>query len=143
MLCAVFNLTHDHKLLKDGEQAKGVLTNVGERKSSSHNIIFDVRGHAKLPGGEQVEFEAEKLDSHKVGWFKVGQIVPVRYDADDHTNVALDIPALETKHAADRAQAMDQLSHQHDDAAVARADASLARGGAPGLEDDWPDDGIT
>ena len=138
----MFNLSGDHKLLKDGAQAKGVLTDVGERKSSSHANIFDVRGHAKLPGGEQVDFAAEKLNSHKLGWFKVGQIVPVRYDADDHTKVALDIPALEAKHAKDRADAIEHFAHQHDDAAVARADAELARGGAPGPDDDWPEDGI-
>jgi hypothetical protein len=138
----MFNHSGDHKLLKDGAQAKGVLTEVGERKSSSHWNIFDVRGHAKLPGGLQVEFAAEKLSSHELGWFKVGQIVPVRYDADDQTKVALDIPALEAKHAADRAEATEHLAHQHDDAAVARADAKLARGGAPGDEDDWPEDGI-
>jgi hypothetical protein len=142
MLCRMFNLGGDHKLMKDGEQAKGVLTNVGLHKSGSHNLMFDVRGHAKLPGGEQVEFAAEKLNSHKVGAFKVGQVVPVRYDAEDHTKVALDTPALEAKHAADRAAAEYHLSHQTDDAAVARADAKLARGGAPGDEDDWPEDGI-
>jgi hypothetical protein len=96
----------------------------------------------KLPGGEQVDFAAEKLSSHELGWFKVGQIVPVRYDASDHSKVVLDIPALEAKHAADVADAKQMLSHQHDDAAVARADAKLARGGAPGPEDDWPEDGI-
>ena len=105
--------------------------------------MFDVRGHARLPGSGQVDFGAQKLDTHKLGWFKVGQIVPVRYDAGDPTKVALDIPALEAKHKADRAKAKDQLANQRDDAAVARAGAKLARGGAPGLEDDWPDDGIT
>jgi hypothetical protein len=142
MINSVFNLGSDHKLFKDGEQAKGVLTNVDQRKSSTMNVMFDVRGHAKLPDGEQVEFAAEKLNSHKLGWFKVGQVVPVRYDADDHTKVALDTPALEAKHKLDRAQAVEHFAHQTDDAAVARADAKLARGGAPGPEDDWPDDGI-
>jgi hypothetical protein len=32
-------------------------------------------------GREQVDFAAEKLNSHKLGWFKVGQVVPVRYRA--------------------------------------------------------------
>ena len=142
-LRAVFLHDRDHKLLKDGTQAKGVVTSVHERKSSSHNVLFDITGHLRLPGGAQVDFEAEKLDSHKLGWFKVGQIVPVRYDRADTTKAALDIPALEAKHSADRTEAKDQLANQHDAAAVARADAKLARGGAPGLEDDWPEDGIT
>lgn len=139
---AMFTRHEDHALLKHGAQAKGVLTNVGEHRSASHNIHFDVRGHVKLPGGQQVDFQAENLDSHKLGWFKVGQVVPVRYDTEDHSKVLLDVPALEQQHAADRAAAKDVLAHQTDDAAVARADAKLARGGAVGDEDDWPEDGI-
>ncbi len=45
-------------------------------------------------------------------------------------------------HAADKVAAKDHLAHQHDDAAVARAEAQLARGDTPGLEYDWPEDGI-
>ena len=54
-------------------------------------------------------------------------VVPVRYDAGDHTKVALDVAALEAKHRVDRAQADDRLANQRDDAAVARAGEARAR----------------
>lgn len=139
----MFNRSPDHKLFKEGDLGKGVVTTVRQRKSSSHNVMFDIGGHTKLPGGVQVDFEAEKLDSHRLGWFKVGQIVPVRDSSAPDVKVALDVPALEAQHEADRARAHDWLANQHDDAAVARADAKLARGEELGPEDDWPGDAIT
>jgi hypothetical protein len=101
----MFNRMPGHNVLKDGEQAKGVVNGVRDHPTGSHTLYSDIRVQVKFAGGEQVEFEAEKLNMHKVGRFKVGEKVPVRYSAADHSTVLLDIPALEQKHAAERAEA--------------------------------------
>jgi hypothetical protein len=105
----MFNRTSGHKVLKDGEQAKGVVTGVREHPTGSHNLFFDIRVQVTFSDGEQVEFEAEKLNMHEVGRFKVGEKVPVRYAAADHSTVLLDIPALEQKHAGDVAAAKEHF----------------------------------
>jgi hypothetical protein len=94
-----------HNVLKDGVQAKGVVTASRDHPTGSHNLYLDIRVHVKFTDGDEVEFEAQKLGSHTLGRFRVGDKVPVRYLADDHSTVQLDIPALEQKHATEVADA--------------------------------------
>ena len=70
------------------------------------------------------------LSSLKVGSLYEGTIVPVRYDASDHSKVVIDVDALEAQHLADRQIQVDAVQRQTA-ARVAQADAQLAGTAGP------------
>jgi hypothetical protein len=122
-----------HKLLREGEQGQGVVTKrrdqAAESSSSSYSIMFEIEGHIRFADGTQTEFRSEWLNSRKVGDIGEGAIVPIRYDAADHSKVVLDVVALEAKKQAAKAQAEDALDEQKAKA-IAEADAQAAQANA-------------
>ncbi len=131
-----------HKLLKEGEQGQGVVTRRHDQATESgtggFSTLFELQGHIKFPDGSQAEFKSELLNSHKVGDIQEGAIVPVRYDASDHSKVVLDVNALEEKNRADVDQAQAWVAAEKSkaiaqaDAQAAKANADAERRGGPG-----------
>jgi hypothetical protein len=125
-----------HKLLKDGERGQGVITErrdqAAESSGSHYSTLFEVHGHIKFPDGTESEFSSEMLNSRKVGSLQEGAIVPVRYDASDHSKVVLDIPALEEQEQAKIGQDKAWLEERKAQR-IADADAQIAPENQPGL----------
>jgi hypothetical protein len=100
------------KLYAEGAQTQGVVV---KQASANDRIHYRVVVRAKFPDGSTTEFTKGALDFHDVGYLYQGSVVPVRYDASDHSKVALDIPALEARHkqatAAQQAQLDAQVAH--------------------------------
>jgi hypothetical protein len=124
-----------HKLLKEGEQGQGVVTKrhdqATESGTHSFSFLFELEGHIRFPDGTEAEFKSEWLNSGKVGDIQEGTIVPVRYDASDHSKLVLDVVALEEKHRANVEQSEAWVAKQKSDA-IARADAEAAKANAEG-----------
>jgi hypothetical protein len=129
------------RLLEEGERGQGVVT---QRRaggmttthagggSGRHTINwFELQGHIKFPDGTQTEFRSGKLSSDKVGNIGEGKIVPVRYDASDHSKVVLDVATLEAQHTAEREQTQARLD-QRKEQAIAEADARAAQANPDG-----------
>ena len=125
-----------HKLLKNGEQGQGVITEMRDQASESsgshYNTLFAVKGHIKFPDGAETEFSAEMLNSGKVGMLQEGAVVPVRYDASDHSKVVLDVVALEEQEKSKMQETMDLLEQRKAER-IAEADAQTSQGNQPGL----------
>jgi hypothetical protein len=122
-----------HKLLKEGEQGQGVITNrhdqAAESGTHSFSVLFELEGHIKFPDGTKSEFKSEWLSTSKVGDIQEGDIVPVRYDTSDHSKVVLDVVALEQKKQAEveKTEASVQTRKTQ---AIAEADAKTAEANA-------------
>jgi Protein of unknown function (DUF3592) len=118
-----------HKLLREGQQGKGVVTKRHDQavESGTHafSIRFEIEGHITFLDGTQAEFKSEWLSSHNVGDIREGAIVPVRYDPSDHSKVVLDVVALEEKKKSERRQDEAWLEEQKS-RAIADADAEVA-----------------
>jgi hypothetical protein len=125
-----------HKLLTDGLEGEGVVT---ERKCEMSNGLdehFRLEGHIKFDDGTEAKFAAGGLNTAKVGhleFLNVGTIVPVRYDAS-RTHAVLDIPKLEAKQAA-RKKAAAEWRERRKAEEIAAADAALAKGNKDGRHD--------
>ncbi len=119
-----------HHLLSDGEQGQGVITERHDQGTESSSKgwaeLFEIKGHIKFPDGTESQFSANMLNSLKVGSLYEGTIVPVRYDASDHSKVVIDVNALEAQHLANHQSKVDAVKQQTA-ARVAEADAQLAR----------------
>ncbi|MGO9971558.1 MAG: SHOCT domain-containing protein [Solirubrobacteraceae bacterium] len=119
-----------HHLLKEGERGQGVITERHgqgtESNSKGWGELFEIKGHIKFPDGTESQFSANMLNSLNVGSLYEGTIVPVRYDASDHSKVVIDVNALEAQHLADHQSRVDAVEQQTA-ARVAEADAQLAR----------------
>jgi hypothetical protein len=108
------------KLLRDGAQTQGVV--VESRRTGSGGIA---EGDARLSCQVRVRVSFEdgskaEVSSKLYGRLYVeGDILPVRYDPDDHSKIEVDLPALEAGRQADvaRGQALN----------VARGEAELAQ----------------
>ncbi|MHB8692567.1 MAG: hypothetical protein ACYDHH_15120 [Solirubrobacteraceae bacterium] len=126
-----------HKLLNEGEQGQGVVTKKHLGGTTHYAgtkedfVRFELQGHIEFPDGTQTEFRSKGLRSDKVGNIEVGRIVPVRYDASDHSKVVLDVVALEAQRTADREQAQARLDTRQEQA-IADADAKAAQANADG-----------
>jgi hypothetical protein len=122
-----------HKLLTQGQQGQGVVTERHdqgtESGTSGFHILFEVKGHIKFPDGSESKFQSELLSSGKVGDIQEGAIVPVRYDASNHDHAVLDVVALEAAKDAARQRDMD-WAEQRKEEAIAEADAKIAGGNA-------------
>ena len=132
----MFDKLLHHKLLTEGLEGKGVLT---ERKVVGATNEFGVRGfyvavagHIKFGDGTEARFSST-LDTWRVGILNVGTIVPVRYDVDCK-HVVLDVPKLEaTKEAEKKAAAERRERYQAKK--IAAADAAVAKGNKRGHGD--------
>jgi hypothetical protein len=135
MLADMLEKILHRRLLEKGERGKGVVTRrrdqVAESSNSVYSIRFELRGHVKFPDGTESQFRSEMLSSHKVGDLREGAIVPVRYDADDHSKVVIDVIALEEKQKA-KVQQQRARIEQRKQQAIAEAEAKLAQRNTPG-----------
>jgi hypothetical protein len=134
---AMFDKVLHHKLLTDGLEGKGVIT---ERKVVGAKNTFGVmgfyvtvEGHIKFGDGTEARFSSRDLDTYKVGILNVGTIVPVRYDAD-RAHVVLDVPKLEALKEAEKKAAAERRERL-EAKRIAAADAALARGNKSGHHD--------
>jgi hypothetical protein len=133
----MFDKVLHHKLLTDGLEGKGVIT---ERKVVGAKNQFGVmgfyvavEGHIKFGDGTEASFSSRGLDTYKVGILNVGTIVPVRYDAD-RTHVVLDVPKLEAMKGAEKKAAAERRERL-EAKKIAAADAAVARGNKSGHHD--------
>jgi hypothetical protein len=114
------------KLYSEGAQTEGLVVH---RSDTTERINYRVTIRVKFPDGSTTEFK-KWLDWHDVGQLYQGSVVPVRYDPTDHSKVALDVPALEERHARAGAAGEAQL-----DAQFARlGEPGSGTGGGPGVQ---------
>lgn len=106
--------------MSEGAQTNGVVikrwVNNVEQGGWSYGIEFRV----KFPDGSTADHKQRFLYAGDVGQISEGDVVPVRYDPQNYSRVALDTPAL-------KAPFKDAKAAQD-----ARRDAALARLGEPG-----------
>ena len=122
-----------HKLLTEGEQGQGVITEkhveASESSSSSFSFRIALHGHITFPDGMKTEFKSDWLSTHNVGDPDEGALVPVRYDPADHSKVVLDVVALEAQHKAEKEKDRAWLEEDKQ-RKIAEADAAAARANA-------------
>jgi hypothetical protein len=119
-------LGHEKKLYREGAQTEGLVVH---RADTRDGINYHVTIRVKFSDGTTTEFK-KWLDWHDVGELYEGSVVPVRYDPSDHSNVLLDVPALEALHASANAAQRAQI-----DAQFARlGEPGSGSGGGPGVQ---------
>jgi hypothetical protein len=93
------------KLLRDGAQAQGVVTESIIATSGEGGTVdkYTVKVRVQFDDGSTAEISS-KLLRHKVGYHYEGAILPVRYDAHDRSKVEIDVPKLEAQFEARTAQ---------------------------------------
>ncbi len=97
------------KLYAEGAQTDGVVI---KEAWSNDRIHYQVVVRAKFPDGSTTDFRSGYLDVHDVGGLHQGSVVPVRYDASDHSKLALDVPVLEERQKQASAAQEAQLDAQ-------------------------------
>jgi hypothetical protein len=119
-----------HRLLRHGVAGQGVVTKHKEIARSEAGIELDYSVHVRVrfEDGTETEIVHRWTKRAKVGLLRVGDKVPVRYDADDHSKAVLDMPALEAAHARKIAEAEATLK-QYEEARIAKAQAEIAAEG--------------
>jgi hypothetical protein len=113
-------------LLSEGVQANAIVM-----KTREYDMRGDSGGYDRVHLDVEIHFAdgttaaiSLKAKTADVGLVDVGQILPVRYDDNDHSKVEIDVPAMKAHRAAaqDAARARD----------IARAEAQLAGPAAEG-----------
>jgi hypothetical protein len=118
---------HQHHLLKHGVEAQGVVT---DHKEIAHDqfggeLDYSMRVRVRFEDGTETEIVHRWTKREKVGSLRVGDKVPVRYDAADHSKVVIDLPALEAAHARKIAEAEATIKH-YEEERIAKAQAEIA-----------------
>jgi hypothetical protein len=116
-----------HHLLKHGVAGQGVVTSHKEIDHDQYGGELDYSMHVRVrfQDGTETEIVHRWTKRTKVGSLRVGDKVPVRYDADDHSKVVIDMPALEAAHAKTIADAEATLK-RYDAERIAKAQAEIA-----------------
>jgi hypothetical protein len=120
-----------HKLMREGARGKAAVVGEQRRGPGTRDWRQYIDGRFEHPDGSSVTFTDYVLQAD-VGsdFLEVGDIVPVRYDADDHKRIVLDVPALLAEIAA--RQAGGEPSPDGETPGFAFSSApSPATGGAP------------
>jgi alpha-D-ribose 1-methylphosphonate 5-triphosphate diphosphatase PhnM len=117
---------HQH-LLKHGVAAQGVVT---KHKEIDHNqfgseLDYSIHVRVRFADGTETEIVHRWTKRAKVGLLRVGDKVPVRYDPDDHSKVAIDMPALEAVHEQQMAEAKATVK-RYEQERIAKAQAEIA-----------------
>jgi hypothetical protein len=119
---------HRKKLLREGEHADAVVTectgvNLTEGGWSAYKLVLEVH----FPDGSQGELR-EKVGIGDIGALRarVGEVLPVRYDPQDRSSAAIDLPAV-------RAQ-VEEAQRRVDQEALARGRSALEGRPAPSQE---------
>jgi hypothetical protein len=89
------------KLLREGAETHGVVIDVKRQMLAGGNFgdAYHITVRIQFDDGSVAEAR-QKLSAAKAGKHFSAAIVPVRYDAADHSKVAVDVPALEAFRAA-------------------------------------------
>lgn len=118
---------NEHHLLKHGVEGHGVVTSHKEIAHDQFGGELDYSMHVsvRFEDGTETEIVHRWTKRTKVGSLRVGDKVPVRYDAEDHSKVVIDMPALEAAHARKIAEAKATLKH-YEDERIAKAQAEIA-----------------
>ena len=119
-----------HHLLKHGVAGQGVVTSHKEIAHDQFGGELDYSMHVRVrfEDGAETEIVHRWTKRAKVGILRVGDKVPVRYDAGDHSKVIIDMPALEAAHAQKIADAEATLK-RYDEERIAKAQAEIAAQG--------------
>jgi hypothetical protein len=116
----------EKKLLREGIEARAVVLKADYRwngMGGTHHL-YRVELRVRFDDGSTAELHT-KLDKDKVGEYEEADIVPVRYDASDHSKIAVDVPALEAEFQRSQANAEAEKASR-----IASSEAQLA-GPAP------------
>ena len=119
-----------HHLLKHGVEGQGVVTSHKEIAHDQFGSELDYSMHVrvKFQDGTETEIVHRWTKRTRVGSLRVGDKVPVRYDADDHSKAVIDMPALEAAHEQKIAEANATLK-RYEDEGIAKAQAEIAAQG--------------
>lgn len=117
---------HRTKVLRDGARAEAVVleregANLSQHGFSAYKLVLEVR----FPDGSRSELR-EKVDVGDIGLLhgNVGDVLPVRYDPDDRSAMAIDLPALRDQ--------LDAAQRRRDEDAVARGRRRIGSTDEPG-----------
>jgi hypothetical protein len=117
------------KLLREGAETHGVVIDVKRQLLTGGNFgdTYHIKVRVQFEDGSVAETR-QKLSASKAGRHFGAAIVPVRYDAADHSKIAVDVPALEALQAVTLAE-REAVRQER----IARAEAEVrqetARGG--------------
>lgn len=116
-----------HRLLRHGVEGQGVVTRHKEIAQGQYGEELDYSIHVRVrfEDGTETEIVHRWTKRAKVGVLRVGDKVPVRYDAGDHSKVVLDMPVLEAAHTRKMAEAEATLK-RYEAERVAKAQAEIA-----------------
>jgi hypothetical protein len=112
----------EKKLLREGVEGRAVVLKADYRtdRMGSTARMYRVELRVQLGDGSTAEFHT-KLDREKVGEYRQADIVAVRYDASDHSKLAVDVPALEVEFQRSQAAIAAEKASK-----IASAEAKLA-----------------
>jgi hypothetical protein len=119
-----------NKLYKKGVVAQGVI--VKRWMNTQQDITFGnyhVTTRLQLPDGSTAE-RNDSLYARSDGDFHEGGMIPVRYDAKDHSHFVIDFPLIRER--------QEERQTQSQDATNARIEAQLARANQPGASPGEP-----
>ena len=119
------------KLLREGARGKGVVLEVEARKAAAVPPSYNVTVRAHFDGGATVDIKTV-FHTLKDGLRKqvlvlephVGDVVPTRFDPENHQNVVVDMPALAAKRAEFVAAGV-RMRDQQQAAAIKQAEDRL------------------
>jgi hypothetical protein len=111
------------KLLREGAETEGVVIDVKRQMVTGGNFgdTYHITVRVQFDDGSAAETK-QKLSASKAGKHFDAAIVPVRYDAGDHSKIAVDVPALEALRAAALTERETARTER-----IARAQADVGR----------------
>jgi hypothetical protein len=116
------------KLVREGAETHGVVIDVKRQVVTGGNFgdTYHITVRVQFEDGSAAETR-QKLSASKAGKHFDAAIVPVRYDAADHSKLAVDVPALEALRAATLAERETSRKER-----IARAEAEVGQETARG-----------
>jgi hypothetical protein len=116
------------KLLREGAETHGVVIDVKRQVLTGGNFgdTYHIKVRVQFDDGSVAETR-QKLSASKAGKHFGAAIVPVRYDARDHSRIVVDVPALEALRVATLAERETVRQER-----IARAEAEMGQETAPG-----------
>jgi hypothetical protein len=119
-----------NKLYKKGVAAQGVIVwRSPNNKQYFEFADYQARTRLQLPDGSTAE-RKDDLNANEDGEFYEGDMIPVRYDAKDHSHFVIDFPLIEGRQKERQAQSQA--------AKDARVETQLARANQPGASPGGP-----
>jgi hypothetical protein len=120
-------LAGHRRLMRDGATAEAIVLDV--RWLSGSGIRYKIRARARFADGSHWEFSCHVDDHELLGsTLGKGDVVPVRYDANERSHIDLDLPRIQANVKATRKSVDDAVMRRAEDeqrkhAAAEQADA--------------------